>query len=34
VEYLRVDIKGVKPSKEKWMEIGRVRELYPHLFVE
>jgi hypothetical protein len=34
VEYLRVGIKGVKPSKAKWMEIGRVRELYPHLVVE
>jgi hypothetical protein len=34
VEYLRVGIKGVKPSKSKWMEIGRVLELYPHLFVE
>jgi hypothetical protein len=34
VEYLRVGLKGVKPSKEKWMEIRRVRELYPHLVVE
>ena len=34
VEYLRGGIKGVKPSKSKWMEIRRVRELYPHLSVE
>ena len=34
VEYLRVGPKGVKPSKAKWMEIRRVRELYPHLVVE
>jgi hypothetical protein len=34
VEYIRVGIKGVKPSKYKWMEIIRVRELYPHLVVE
>jgi len=27
VEYLRVGIKGVKLSKSKWMDIGRVREL-------
>lgn len=29
VEYLRVGIKGVHPSKAWWMEIGKVRELYP-----
>ena len=31
VEYLRVGLKGMNPSKLIWMEIGRVRELYPHL---
>ena len=31
VEYLRVGLKGQNPSKEKWMESERVRELYPHL---
>jgi hypothetical protein len=31
VEYLRVGIKGTNPSKAKWIEVGRVRELYPHL---
>ena len=31
VEYLRVGLKGTKPRKEKWMEVGKVRELYPHL---
>ena len=31
VEYLRVELKGMNPSKERWMEMGRVRELYPHL---
>ena len=31
VEYLRVGLKGMHPSKSRWMEIGKVRELYPHL---
>ena len=31
VDHLRVGLKGTKPSKAKWMEIGKVRELYPHL---
>ena len=31
VDYLRVGLKGSKPSKEKWKEVGKVRELYPHL---
>ena len=31
VEYLCVGLKGMNPSKERWMEIKRVRELYPHL---
>jgi hypothetical protein len=31
VEYLRVGIKGTNPRKAKWIETGRVRELYPHL---
>ena len=31
VDYLRVGLKGTKPSKAKWMEIGKVRDLYPHL---
>jgi len=30
-EYLRVGLKGMNPSKARWMEIERVRELYPHL---
>jgi hypothetical protein len=34
VDYLRVGLKGVKPSKVKCMDIIRVRELYPHLVVE
>jgi hypothetical protein len=34
VEYLHVGIKGVHPSKAWWMEIGKVREMYPHLFAE
>ena len=33
-EYLRVGLKGMHPSKARWMEIGKVRELYPHLLVE
>ena len=31
VEYLQVGLKGTNPSKAKWIEVGRVRELYPHL---
>ena len=31
VEYLRVGLKGMNSSKARWMEIGRVRELYCHL---
>ena len=34
VEYLCVGLKGKNPSKAKWIEIGRVRELYPHMFVK
>eukprot|EP00253_Pinus_taeda_P016464 PITA_16464 len=31
VEYFRIGLKGSKPSNEKWIEIGQVRQLYPHL---
>ena len=31
VDYLRVGLKDTKLNKEKWMEVGKVRELYPHL---
>jgi hypothetical protein len=31
VEYLRVGLKGMHPSKARWMEIGKVRELVPSL---
>ena len=30
-EYLRVGFKDSKPSNAKWIEIGQVRQLYPHL---
>ena len=30
-EYLRVGLKAMHPSKARWMEIGKVRKLYPHL---
>ena len=33
-EYLQVGLKGMHPSKARWMEIGKVRELYPHLLAE
>ena len=26
-DYLRIGLKGTKPSKEKWMDVGKVREL-------
>ena len=31
VEYLRIGLKGSKSSSAKWIEIGRVRQQYPHL---
>jgi len=31
VEYLRIGLKGSKPSSTRWIEIGQVRKLYPHL---
>ena len=31
VDYFRVGLKGTKPSKEKWMEVGKVRKFHPHL---
>jgi hypothetical protein len=31
VNYLRVGLKGTHPSKEKWIEKDKVRELFPHL---
>lgn len=31
VEYLRIGLKGSKQSSAKWIEIGQVRQLYPHL---
>ena len=31
VEYLRVGLKEEKPSQAKWLQIEKVRELYPHL---
>ena len=32
MEFLRVGLKGMHPSKSRWLETGRVREMYPHLF--
>jgi hypothetical protein len=34
VDYLRVGLKGTHPSKAKWIEKDRVRELFPHLPVD
>eukprot|EP00253_Pinus_taeda_P006756 PITA_06756 len=31
VEYLRIELKASKPSSARWIEIGQVRTLYPHL---
>ena len=31
VECLRIGLKGSKPSSARWIEIGQVRKLYPHL---
>ena len=30
-EYLQVGHKGTNPSKARWIEIGKVREIYRHL---
>ena len=30
-EYLRIGLKGSKPSSAKWIEIGKVRQQFPHL---
>lgn len=34
VEYLHVGLKGIHPSNAQRIEIGKVRELYPHLLSE
>ena len=34
VDYLRVGLKGTHPSKARWIEKEKVRELYPHLSVD
>ena len=31
VEYLRIRLKVSKLSNAKWIQIGQVRQLYPHL---
>jgi hypothetical protein len=31
VDYVRVGLKGSKPSKAKWIELEKVRDLYPNL---
>ena len=31
VEYLRIGLKGSKPSSAKWIEIGQLRNQFPHL---
>jgi hypothetical protein len=34
VDYLRLGLKGTHPSKAKWIEKDKVRELFPHLYVD
>jgi hypothetical protein len=34
VDYLRVGLKGTHPSKAKWIEKDKVRELFLHLPVD
>jgi hypothetical protein len=34
MEYLCVGLKGTNPRKDKWIEVGRLRELYPYLQVD
>jgi len=31
VEYLRIGLKGSKPSNAKWIEIGQVGQQYSHI---
>jgi hypothetical protein len=34
VDYLRVGLKRTLPSKAKWIEKDKVREIFPHLYVK
>jgi hypothetical protein len=34
VDYIHVGLKGTHPSKEKWIEKDKVRELFPHLSID
>ena len=34
VDYLRVGLQGTHLRKEKWIEKHKVRELFPHLYVD
>jgi hypothetical protein len=34
VEYLQIGLKGTNLSKAKWIEVGKVRELYSHLQID
>jgi len=31
VEYLKIGLKVSNPSSARWIKIGQVRKLYPHL---
>jgi hypothetical protein len=34
VDYLRVGLRGTHPSREKWIEKDKVREIFPHLPID
>ena len=34
MEYLHVGIKGKNSRKDKWIEVGKLRELYPHIQID
>jgi hypothetical protein len=34
VDYIQVGLKGTHPSKEKWIEKYKVREIFLHLYVD
>jgi hypothetical protein len=34
VDNIRVGLKGTHPSKDKWIEKHKVREIFPHLHVD
>jgi hypothetical protein len=34
VDYLCIGLKGTNPRKDRWIDVVKVRELYPHLQID